>query len=385
MESFISSEQGFGVAAVVLALVGLGFWFDQSRFGRIFPGVLIVLLGGIALVNLYALPRHSPVYSSVGQYIVPLSIPLILFKANLRRILKQMGPMLVCFAIAAFATLLGATVAFFTIDLGTVLTPYKDDLTGIYAATYIGGSMNFVAVAKTLGFDNPTLYAAALAADVAAGVIFLFIIVALPSWAFIQRFFVIGSHEQTPAEAKVAKSRPSHGAPFDITLSLALAAAICAGGMGLATTLGVPKMDILIITALTVALATMFPALMGRWHYDSLLGTVGFYAFFAIIGIETNIPELLGVDVGILLFAMVILAVHLVVVLAAAKLFKLDLARVLVTSNACVLGPATAAVMASSLHWPKLIEAAIMCGVLGYAMASFLGISLAQVLSGLGA
>ena len=74
-------------------------------------------------------------------------------------------------------------------------------------------------------------------------------------------------------------------------------------------------------------------------------------------------------------FAAVILLVHLIFILAAGKLFKLDLAEIVIASNANMGGPTTAAAMAVARKWKALVIPAILCGTLGYAVATFIGVA----------
>ncbi len=71
-----------------------------------------------------------------------------------------------------------------------------------------------------------------------------------------------------------------------------------------------------------------------------------------------------------------ILSVHLVFLLLAGAALKLDLAEIVVASNANAGGPTTAAAMATSRGWHGLVIPAILCGTLGYATATFLGVAL---------
>ena len=58
----------------------------------------------------------------------------------------------------------------------------------------------------------------------------------------------------------------------------------------------------------------------------------------------------------------------------------IDLAELIIASNANIGGPTTAAAMASSKQWNKLVTPAILCGTLGYVIATFIGVALTKLL-----
>lgn len=80
-------------------------------------------------------------------------------------------------------------------------------------------------------------------------------------------------------------------------------------------------------------------------------------------------------------FVGIMASVHLLVVLTATKLFKIDLAEALIASNAVALGPAPAAAQAAAQGWKPLVTPGVMLGVLGYAVANFIGVAMAGWLS----
>ena len=82
------------------------------------------------------------------------------------------------------------------------------------------------------------------------------------------------------------------------------------------------------------------------------------------------------------LFAALILSVHLVVILVAGRLLRLDLSEIVIASNANMGGPTTAAAMAVARRWNTLITPAILCGTLGYAVATFIGAAVGRWLGG---
>jgi len=73
-------------------------------------------------------------------------------------------------------------------------------------------------------------------------------------------------------------------------------------------------------------------------------------------------------------------AIHLVVLLVGGKLLKLPLPELLIASNANLGGPTTACGMAMAKRWDRLIAPAVLVGLFGYAIATFLGWNLVALM-----
>jgi uncharacterized membrane protein len=78
---------------------------------------------------------------------------------------------------------------------------------------------------------------------------------------------------------------------------------------------------------------------------------------------------------------MFIIITHLVIVLLAAKLLKVDLAEAVVASAAALVGPAVTAAIATSRGWRTLVTPGIMCGIFGYVIGTFIGVSVTAILN----
>jgi uncharacterized membrane protein len=55
------------------------------------------------------------------------------------------------------------------------------------------------------------------------------------------------------------------------------------------------------------------------------------------------------------------------------KVFKFDLEDCILASNACIGGPTTAAAMAISKGWIKLVGPIMLVGTLGYVIGTYFG------------
>ena len=160
--------------------------------------------------------------------------------------------------------------------------------------------------------------------------------------------------------------------------ALAITISICAAGFLISDWIAIKGSGILIITAIVVTAATIFPKQMGSIKGADIIGTFLMQIFFAAIGASANIFVMLKYGPILFVFAALILTIHLLFLLGAGKLFKLDLAEIVIASNANMGGPTTAAAMAVARKWKNLVIPAILCGTLGYAVATFIGVALGQ-------
>jgi uncharacterized membrane protein len=90
---------------------------------------------------------------------------------------------------------------------------------------------------------------------------------------------------------------------------------------------------------------------------------------------------MLNVGLPILGFYMVIMFFHFVFLLFLSKLFKLDVYEVIISSAANIMGPSVAAPMAASLGQKKMVTPAILVGILGYVIGTFIGVTIALYLN----
>ena len=130
------------------------YWEQRYKWGARLSGPVIALIGGLGAANLGIIPVNSPVYDAVWDYVVPLCIPLLLLKADIRRIWKETGRMMGVYHISALGTVAGGFAAAFTVGF---MIDHMPEAVGIMTASYIGGAMNFPGngeVFRRAGIDN---------------------------------------------------------------------------------------------------------------------------------------------------------------------------------------------------------------------------------------
>ena len=134
--SIIASDNVLALGTVLFALAWFGFWMDTNSIGKKTSGVIWILWVAMALSNTNIIPLQAPTYDFVGGTLVPLAIPLLLFKADLRKIFRESGVVMITFCLASMATVIGAVLGFYLLELGDI----GPKVAGVYLAR-IGGTL----------------------------------------------------------------------------------------------------------------------------------------------------------------------------------------------------------------------------------------------------
>lgn len=137
-----------------------------------------------------------------------------------------------------------------------------------------------------------------------------------------------------------------------------------------------------LISTLTVVAATIFPKFFARIsETGTALGITFIQMFFAASGAAGSIRLVLQQAPALFAFSALQIGVHFATLMAIGKgIFRLPNRELYLASNANVGGPTTAAAMAQAKEWKRLVLPALLIGILGYATATGIALSLGPVL-----
>ena len=387
--TLISPDNIWMIWAVLLIIVVLAMTIEKKyKWGQVLTGAVIALIFAVILTNLKVLPMESTVYDTVWDYAIPLSIPMLLFRSNMRKIFKESGKMLLLFTIGSVGTVLGALIAF---GLLKNAIPNLGNIAGMMTGSYIGGGVNFVALSQVFDLDK-TMVSATTVADNFNMAIYFVILSALPNIGFFRKNFI---QSEASREHKDEFNKKTYISTFDLAVIFATSAAIVAVSNVIAGFFAakIPTTNAfslllnqlfgnpyLIITTLTMILTTAFPKYFEKISGAEEVGSFLIYIFFVVIGVPASIPLIIKTAPLLLVFCFIMVVVNMLMVLLGSKLLKVSLQEAIIASNANIGGPSTAAAMAISKGWYHLIGPGIFAGLFGYIIGNYLGTIVGNVL-----
>ena len=375
----ISANETWILWSIIIVIATASIYLENHyEWASKISGPIIGLLAAATLSNVGIIPVESPVYDQVWDIVVPLAIPMLLFTCDLKQIWKESGRLLMIFLISSVGTILGALVGY--AFLGKMI-PVLNHIAGMMVGSYIGGGVNFVAVASA--FDIPKeLISAATVADNLLMVFYFLILLMIPSMAFFKKHFKSAYSTEKLEDSKEFQSKTVVTLQ-DIAFVFAIAVVIVTVSFSLSkgiSTLGENSVvqfisnKYLILTTLTVAASTIFSSFFKKIHGANEIGIFLIYLFFVVIGIPASIEAIIAKSPLLLVFCAIMVFVNMFVTFLGAKVFGFTIEEAILASNANIGGPTTAAAMAVSKGWHRFVAPTMLVGTLGYILGTYIGI-----------
>ena len=350
---------------VILLLTVLGWWLSRSTaWGRQLGMTMVVLLIGLLVTNITGWQPSKAAAGWVSGPLTSLAIAQLLLAVDLRRVWPDARRLLTPFAASVLLTLVAVLLG--GLVFGSWLGAERSVLAGVFTATFTGGSLNFVSVARTLQPPESLLLVATAADHVVFAIWF-----AISLWLG-QR----GTRQQSepPAPTPAAATKQSAGA-YGLALLWGLGVLLASQLVGFALP-AIPSILVLTTTALIAAQLPWGPSRRGCYDEGLLL----IQPFFTVIGLSSPVGGLLGEGWPVLVYAAWIVALQAAALLLLRRWRGWPLGETLVASQAAIGGPSTALALATSLKRGELALPAVAIGLLGYLVGTYLGLIASAVL-----
>ena len=351
-------------------------------------GAIVALVMALILSNLGIIPTASPVWDTVWNYVVPLSLPLLLMQCNVRDMGKDSLRLLGIFLCGSVGTMAGALIGFAV--LGNFI-PELNALAGVFTGTYIGGSVNFAALGEAFGVTGEMLSAATVADNLLMALYF-FVLVMIPGIGFFRKHYKHPHQDAVESGTADSDAEGTAAAAYwgrkemslkDIALAVAVAFVIVAvSGIVADFLAGVIPTSNPVLSMLNTLFGNMYLwiATISMICGTNEMGTFLIYLFFFVIGVPASIPLIVRNSPLLLVFAAIVVIVNMLFSLVLGKIFKFDLEEILCASNANIGGPTTSAAMAVSKGWTKLVGPCLIVGTIGYVIGTYCGLIIGSLL-----
>ncbi len=368
------------LAAFLSAVLGFVFWLSTfpllERVFKFLPPVIWAYFVPMLSTTLGIIPPESPVYDWMSTYLLPFALFLLMITVDIRAILR-LGPMaLVMMLAGTVGIVIGGPIAFGLLG-GFFADPEAWKGFASLSGSWIGGTANLVAIQESVGASASTL-APLLVVDVVVGYGWMGVLIFLS--AYQQRFDrwvgADASHVQQLNErmASLEQERtPAEIGDYAFIVGIALAAAVASRLTGnllpeLGSVISSGTWAVLIVV--TVGLALSFTPLQNLERKGaSKIGYFALYLLLTSIGAKADLSVVLDVPMY-LVTGVVWIAVHILVLFAAARYFRAPLFFVATGSMANVGGAASAPIVAG-VYLPAMAPVGLLMGVAGYILGIY--------------
>lgn len=370
------------LSALLAAILGGVFWLNSfEAFEPLFkylPPVIWAYFVPMLATTAGITPSGSPVYDWMSTYLLPFALFLLMLTVDLKAIWNLGRLALLMMLAGTFGIVIGGPIAF-----GLFGAFFEDPVAwkgfAALSGSWIGGTANMLAMKESVGTPDSTL-APLIVVDVVAGYGWMGILIALS--AYQERFDRwVGAGEGLVKELNKtledvqSDRRPSQLADFAIIVGIGLAAAVAARYLGgMAPELGNPTIisagTWAVLIVVTVGLMLSFTPL--RKTEEAGASRIGYFALYLLltsIGAKADLAAVLDVPLY-LLAGLVWIAIHVLILLAAARWFKAPLFFLATGSMANVGGAASAPIVAGVYH-PAMAPVGLLMGVAGYILGIY--------------
>lgn len=397
----IGVDNTWGLWMVCVAFACLAIYLEQTyKWASKLTGAILCLVFALALSNLGIIPMDAPVWDAVWSYVVPLAIPLLLLQVDIRKIGKDVGRIAVIFFIGAIGTSVGSLLGYI------LLKSHINELGGIagmFTGTYIGGTVNFAALSSAFNVSK-SMVSAATVADNLLMAVYFFILISMPSIAILRKLYKHPHIDEVEANVSDSKDKTKAASYWvrkeisllDIAKALATSFIIVFISVVIESFMkSIIKEEMafslilrnlfgnkyLWITTLSMLLASFSPKYCSNIKGANEIGTFMIYLFFFVIGVPASVILIITQSPLLLVFAAIVVLVNMLFTLFFGKLLGFSIEEIIIASNANVGGPTTAAAMAVSKGWTKLIGPAMLIGTLGYVVGTYAGLIVGSILA----
>ncbi|SEU10155.1 Uncharacterized membrane protein [Salinibacillus kushneri] len=384
-------DNGFLYLGVIIGLAGLVAYLEsgtRSRFFKFVPGIVLIYFGGALLKTTGVIGLSKDVdatYSNVRNALLPMLILLMLLNCDLRKLIKLGPKMLVGYIAASLSIVAGFVITFFIFR--ALYAPETWQAFGALAGSWTGGSANMVIIQGILDVPE-NIFGYALIMDTINYSTWVMIMFWLVPFATLFNKWVKAdtSHlDEVTADLKEEHEKQQAKSMSFVHLMGLVSIAIFISSLAAYMGELLPEFGTVVnATTWTIFIVSIAGILLAMTNISKIPGSmdvanVFLYIVIALIASRADFSQLFQAPIYIV-SGFVILAIHGLILTVVAKLFKMDLFTLGVSSLANIGGMASAPLLAGAYH-RSLIPIGVLMALGGSFLGTYYGLLVAKILS----
>lgn len=345
----------------------------KLKIFKFVPSVVMIYAFSMLLATLGVFEKNDAIdniYSLTKTNLLPAMLFLMLLQIDFSHFFKLGRSLLISYVLAVLSLACGFIIV-------SVLFHFNQETAsafGALAGSWMGGTANMIAVGSALEVSQEA-YGYALIVDSANYTLWVMLLLFLVPFASVFNRFTNAKNSEA-VFSQVGCACNMGAKRYWLLIFLALA-------VSLVSQLIAGHVEILGKTTSIVLIATLFGVAGSFTKLKSMNGssevaTTMLYVLIALIGSKAVFESFS--EVGIYVLAgFSILVIHALIMVVGAKIFRLDLFSVAVSSLANIGGVASAPILAAAYD-KSLVSVGVLMAIMGYLIGTFGGLLVGNIL-----
>lgn len=382
---------GFTYVAVLVFMAAVLVTLEKNakggwvKFFKYVPAVVLCYLVSMILctLQLWDIEATYPVYNTLKNYFTYTMIFTMLLHCDIRKILKLGPKMLFGFFSASVTIVIGFVLAFCLMKNVIGAESYK--ALSALCGSWIGGSGNMIAIQSALNVSEADMGYALVVDSINYSIWVMFLLWAIQLAPQFNRWTKTNTKQLDDVSLRLSAAAKAETKPItfeSLILLLGISLLMAAVSQNVGTYLHslLPFLDSSTWTILILTIAGMVGAVtpLGKVAGANEISNLSLYLVIGLLASRASLLELKDAPMWILT-GFIILAIHTILMLLLAKLFRLDMFTCSVASLANIGGTAGASILAGT-YSGALIPVGVLMALLGFIIGTPVGLLTAKLL-----
>ena len=364
----------------VLAFIATAFnTLEQKSKLKVFkfvPAVVMIYAFSMFMASMGVFEYNdeiNDIYKLTKTNLLPAMLFLMLLQVDFSHFFKLGKSLIIAYILALISLSIGFVAVAIIFNFDTQMA----SAFGALAGSWMGGTANMIAVGSALEVSQEA-FGYALIVDSVNYTLWVMLMLFLVPFAKTFNHFT-KSDENVAYFSEVGCACNMGAKRYWLLILLAIVASFSAQFISL-------HVELLNKTTTIVLLASLFGVIGSFTRLKNLNGstevaTTMLYIIIALIGSKAVFDSF--EDVGVYVLAgFIILLIHALIMIAGAKIFRLDLFSIAVASLSNIGGVASAPILAAAYN-KSLVSVGVLMAIMGYLIGTFGGLAVGNILIGI--